>query len=95
MSHGHLEIPGTQGTCEEPGGTRFTKWFWGFSEPSELVGSVGLCPKRQKEAGGLFPTTFEVGVLPGLSPAVPVKCTYLGALWGRWAAMGEYFNALT
>lgn len=102
MSHGHLEIPGTQGTREELGGVLFTKWFWGSREPLKLAGCVVLCLKRQKEAGGLFPTIFKMGVLPGSIPGtglggatVPVKRTYLGAPWGRWAAVGDYFNALT
>ena len=63
MSHGHLDIPGTQGTREELGGVLFTKWFWGSREPLKVEGCV-LCLKRQKEAGGLFPTIFKMGVLP-------------------------------
>ena len=72
--------------------------------PRTLEGS-GLCcslPEEAEGAGGLFPTLFKMGVLQGLIPGtglgratVPVKRTYLGAPWGRWAAVGEHFNALT
>lgn len=102
IPRGPLEISRTQGTHEELGCSLLGEWFWGFREPSKLASRVGLCPKRQKETGGLFPTVFTMEVLVGLAPGtglgsamVPVKCTHIGTPWGKRAAMGEYFNPLT